>query len=494
LLILATGWWQSLRTRMTPNNLFTPGKETDLVPEGDAARQAVDSLRGYAYQVLASALAWVDIGETERIYLEVAEDYAIMARETLEAVQVRDTALSGTITLNSANIRDAIASYIDLTKRNVGVPVSLRYLTTSCIGIEKAVSDRPSGIAGLEYWRKAAAGADVAPIRALLEGDDFPAVVRDFSRTRDDAQLRSDLLQRIKWDCGRPDFATQRAALEERLIVVGRGSFGLSAPDAKRLADSIGFCVLRKAVLKKTEERVLRRSELYELLGAAAEVTLPRATLATLMSQLASGFAGSLARAEGGRAALSASDPGWLIPSRTLPAPGRFVPRTIVRDAALLALSNYGCAILMGSSGLGKSHIARAVALACGGAYVMVDFRDVDAVETRRRLDSVFGRVGGLDVPLLIFEDLNHLSDPSAARALGRVMEVLRHRDGSALITCYGAPSARSVAEAGLDLRAIVSCPYFSEEESEALVRLHDGETSPWGRLAHVAGAMRKTG
>jgi hypothetical protein len=65
---------------MTPDNLFTPGKETHLVPEGDAARQAVDSLRGYAYQVLASALAWVDIGETERLYLEVAEDYAILIR------------------------------------------------------------------------------------------------------------------------------------------------------------------------------------------------------------------------------------------------------------------------------------------------------------------------------------------------------------------------------------------------------------------------------
>jgi hypothetical protein len=147
---------------MTVDSFFTPGKTADLVPEGDTARQAVDSLRGYAYQVLASALAWVDIAETEHLYLEVAEDYAILARDTLDAVQVKDTAPSGTVTLNSVSIRNAIASYVDLAARNAGIG-SLRYRTTSDIGVEKAVSDRPGGIAGLEYWRKAAAGANVAP-------------------------------------------------------------------------------------------------------------------------------------------------------------------------------------------------------------------------------------------------------------------------------------------------------------------------------------------
>ncbi len=474
---------------MTADNFFTPGKETDLVPEGDTVRQAVASLRGYAYQVLASALAWVDIGETERIYLEVAEDYAIIARETLNAVQVKDTAVSGTVTLNSVNIRDAIGSYVDLAARNPAIAVSLRYLTTSYIGIEKAVSDRPGGIAGLEYWRKAAASADVAPLRAVLEGDEFPVAVRDFCRTRDDAQLRRDLLQRIKWDCGRPDFASLRAELEERLIVVGRDRFGLPAPEAKRLADTLAFRVLRRATLKESEERVLKRSDLYELLGATAEVAVPRATLMALMSQLTDGVAGSLAGAQGRSAVLIASDPGWLIASRTMPAPARFIPRMHVQDAAVLALSNFGCAIVTGASGLGKSHIARAAALACAGAYVLVDFRDVDVAETRRRLDNVFGRVGGLDASALIFEDLNHLGDPTVARALGRVVEALRYRYRTALITCYSAPSARSVADAGLDARAIVPCPYFSEEESNALVQLHGGETSLWGRLTYLAGA-----
>ena len=64
---------------MESNDLFNAGATADLVAEGDEARQAVDSLRGYAYQVLAAALEWLDIDDKGRLFLEVAEDYAIIA-------------------------------------------------------------------------------------------------------------------------------------------------------------------------------------------------------------------------------------------------------------------------------------------------------------------------------------------------------------------------------------------------------------------------------
>ena len=46
---------------MNSHNLFNAGPSAGLVPQGDAARQAVASLRGYAYQALAAAFAWLDI-------------------------------------------------------------------------------------------------------------------------------------------------------------------------------------------------------------------------------------------------------------------------------------------------------------------------------------------------------------------------------------------------------------------------------------------------
>ena len=470
------------------DNPFSVGNMPDLVPEGDAARQAVDLLRGYAYQVLASALAWIDLGERDRLYLEVAEDYAVVA-QSLSAVQVKDTAASATVTLNSSSIHEAIGSFVDLVARNPGVSVELRYLTTSTIGTERGMADRPGGIAGLEYWRKAAVGYNVAPLRAILESEALPTTVRDFVRARNDVELRRDLLQKIHWDCGAPGFQTLHDDLQERLIVVGRDRFSLAAPDARRLADVLAYRVLRKSILKTPEERVLNRAELYEILNAAAEVAMPRATAFAFLSQLASGMAGSFGEGLGPAGTLEAQEPGWLIRSEELPSPQQFITRSKLECSVASAVDRFGAAILVGASGLGKSHVARVAADLRAGAFVMVDFRDVDAAETRRRLDIVFGRIGGLKVPLLILEDLNQVDDPGVARALGRVLEALHRRDRTALITCYRKPSVKTAATAGIDPRGTVECTYFTEEEAHELVTLYEGDAAQWGRLAYAAGA-----
>ena len=474
---------------MSTNNPFVTAGTSNPIPEGDAARQAIDSLRGYAYQVLASALAWIDIGDTDRVFLEVAEDFALVAQDVLNAVQVKDTAASGSITLNSGNVRDAIASFVDLSARNPAATVSLRYLTTSPLGTERTVADRPGGVAGLEYWRKAASGADVSPLRSLLESDAFPNPVRDYVRTRDDGQLRTQLLQRIQWDCRQPSFADLREELQERLIAVGRDRFGLPAPDARRLADVLAFHVLRSSVLPDPAQRVLKKSELYEILGTAAEVTLPRTALNGLLSQAASGFGGVLAGMACQAAVVAATDPGWLIARSTITSAGRFITRPAVQDIVAHALDMFGASILTGASGLGKSHVARIAAEARADAFVMVDFRDADAAESRRRLDTVFGRIGGLAAPVVIFEDLNHFDDPQVSRSFSRVMHALRHRDRVALVTCYRAPTSRTMSIIGVDPACVVECPYFSEEQTGELVALYGGDAALWGRLAHIAGA-----
>src|SRR5262249_23465447 len=149
-------------------DLFSPGASIDTPPAGAVERQAVDALRGYAYQIAVATLAWIDLTEDGRLYLEVAEDYATVAADALQAVQIKDTAGSGSVTLNTPTIRDSIAAFVDLTVQNKGRNVELRFLTTPPIGTEKKLSDRPGGEAGLVYWRRAAATADVSPLRAIL--------------------------------------------------------------------------------------------------------------------------------------------------------------------------------------------------------------------------------------------------------------------------------------------------------------------------------------
>lgn len=473
---------------MNSHDLFNAGPSAGIVPQGDTARQAVDSLRGYAYQVLATALAWLDIGETSRLFLEVAEDYAIVAKEALSAVQVKDTEGSGSVTLNSASVRNAVAAFVELTERNPDIQVDLRFFTTSEIGTEQAIADRPAGRAGLEYWRKVAAEADPSPLRNILESDRFPKPVRDFSKARNDAALRRDLIERIHWDCGKQDFSTLRQELEERLVVIGRDRFHLPAPEARRLADPLVYRVLEKSVIKTPEDRFLTRADLYSEIDAATRTSVPRASVEAL-TRFASGLAGSFGGGLGTGNPLSVTETGWLIGGTRLPAPQGMIARNAVESAVTNAIDNSGVGVLVGGSGLGKSIVSRAAVAARADTSFIVDFRNTDADETCHRLDMVFARVGGLPPSVLILEDLNHIDDTRVTLSLARVIEALRRRYRKALIICYQQPSLKTLTEIGLDHSCVVDCPYFSEEEVHALVLDNGGDPARWGRLAYVSGA-----
>ena len=149
---------------MVDQDLFGAQAGPALDLKTDAAREAIASLRGYAYQALATAVAWLDVPENGRLYLEVSEDYATLVEQVLFTVQVKDTKKSGSITLNSENVQRAISSFVDLVINNPKVSISFHFMTTSELGQEKRLVDRPGGLAGLEYWRRVAAGrADCRP-------------------------------------------------------------------------------------------------------------------------------------------------------------------------------------------------------------------------------------------------------------------------------------------------------------------------------------------
>ena len=473
---------------MNTNDLFNAGTTPGALPKGDVARQAVDSLRGYAYQALAAALAWLDIDERSRLYLEVAEDYAIIAEQALSAVQVKDTERSGSVTLNSENVRNAVTAFVDLVNRNPMIQVELRFFTTSKIGTEKKFAERSAGVAGLEYWRKVAVGADPLPVRKILESNKFPESVRAFSNTRDDAALRRDLFMRIHWDCGRPNFSTLRHDLEERLVVLGRNRFHLPAPEARRLADSLVYRVLEKSIVNRLQERVLTCADLYDTIDAATRISVPRVSV-DAVAQLASELTGSLTGALSSGNPLSVRATDWIIDGSTLPVPQRVIARGAVESAVANALRNLGAGVLVGSSGLGKTTVSRRVAVAQADAYLMVDFRSADANETRRRLEIVLARIETILSSVLILEDLNYLDAPHVVLSLARVIEASRRHERVVLITCHRKPSLTVLAEVGLDPACVVDCPYFSEEETNTLVISNGGAPDRWGRLAYLAGA-----
>ena len=473
---------------MNKNELFTAGTD-ELVPLGDAARQAVDSLRGYAYQVTAAALAWLDLDEGGRLYLEVAEDYAVVVHQAIEAVQVKHTEASGTVTLNTGSVRDAVSDFVSLTAGNPNVDVQLRYFTTSEIGTERAVDERPGGMAGLAYWRNAATGADVGPLRSILESDKFSAAVQKFVKDREDEALRSDMLRKIHWDCGKPDLASLRKEFELRLVLVGRDVFNLAAPEATRIADALIYRVLEKSIAENSADRVLTRADLYLAVDQATRIFVPRA-MADMLALISSGLTTSALAGLGAGLPVAVAEPGWLVAGSALPLAKDMVPRTAIEADITDRLRRLGTSIVTGASGLGKSSVARAVARKLANEFVIVDFRNSDSEETRSRLDAMVSRIGGLTSSIVIFEDLNHLNDPLVVLAMARVFEALRRRDRAAIVTCYLPPTARALSTAGLNVGCRVECRYFTEGEAAELVTIYGGDPKVWGRLSYVTGAF----
>ena len=57
----------------------------------DVRRQAVDSLRGYDYQIWHTLYAWLSLAEDEFLFVEAAEDFDIVSSDSAVAVQVKAT-------------------------------------------------------------------------------------------------------------------------------------------------------------------------------------------------------------------------------------------------------------------------------------------------------------------------------------------------------------------------------------------------------------------
>jgi hypothetical protein len=215
------------------------------------------------------------------MYLEVAQDYAVAARDALAAVQVKDTQAS--VTIVSEGARQVIDDFVDLVERNPGRPVSLRFLSTAGIGQEKERQHRVGSEPTLEYWAKVANGADVAPLREILNKIFLSDKARAFIGARNDVQLRDELIRRISWDCGAPSLDDIKQALEDQLVLYGNKRLKIPADEAKQKSATILQHLLAKATDANAGKRKLTSAELLSLLDTASRISLPRADVDVLI-------------------------------------------------------------------------------------------------------------------------------------------------------------------------------------------------------------------
>lgn len=460
---------------------FGAGPRLAEAPIGDPSREAIASLRGYSYQLYASALSWMDLQAGEELYLEVAEDYSIAAKDALKAVQVKDTGPTR-VTINSEGVRDAIESFVQLAELNPHRLIHIRYLTTSPIGLERATEDRVEGKATLEYWRQAATASNVSPLRRLLLAAGFSARVQQYINDRDDQALRDQLLKRIQWDCGQPPLQAVQEELAIRLAKYGAQKLGISAGEGRQLAGVIIKQVLDTVVGEKP--RRLYADELDKILDDASSMRVPRRIGNVLLEAAVRQITGQPTGDFG-----AALVPRVLEAEVDRPMPPILTDRKALVDGVVERARNYGIATIYGGSGRGKTTVARLAAHSLGGAWHIVDLRNASAEETIPRLDQVSLELPAARSVGVILDDLNEVDDPAARQAVIRVLAAARRHDVICLFTAYNRPSARSLSDLGIAAKACVDVPDFTLDEVKEMIVLGGGDART-AQTIYIAGAF----
>ncbi|MEQ8310435.1 MAG: hypothetical protein RIA72_07035 [Sphingopyxis sp.] len=438
--------------------LSPPDHVNDI--EGDSARQAIHALKGYAYQLYASAIAWLELRGNEQLHLEVAEDYAVATDAALNTTQVK--ASSRTVTLGSQAIAQFLDSFVQLTLSNPGRTVTCRYLSTAEVGVEQAHALRVGGQASLAYWRVAAAGADVGPLRAALNRVGLAPQTHAFFAECDDNRFRDEVLRRIHWDCGAPGLPSMREELDQLLLQFGWDHCRLPSAEAMRLSGP----VIEQLLVTCTTQghRRLTRADLKVLVDEHTRVSVNRADADRLMAQEAGPFA-AVRR---------------LVPEDQLGMPAILTTRDAFTQALAATIGEHGLALVLGGSGMGKTIAARLAARATPRSWAILDLRDMDAGAAAARLRETLGELGEPGLGGVLVDDINQLDDLGVARAFAQLLHALRRRDLLACATLYSRPGVRVLGELGVTSAALVEVPNLTVEEVEAMVSAADGDPATW--------------
>ena len=458
--------------------LYDSGGATWNLPAGEGARQAIPALRGYAYQLHQSLAAWIALPPGASLYLEAAEDYATIANtpSTLERVllanQVKDTRESGAVTLNSADIIDAIGRLWALQEANPDRPVQMTFLTTSPIGKER-LKRLANGRPGLEEWRGAARGGPVEAIRRALAARFKDGHLARFIADSDDEALRERLLRPLTWSCGAP--ALQGIEADNRSALIELGHELQSTPDMSARAADVLLSRVLTAIVRPGSSRRLTRGDLLEAFHEAVSLRLPAQAVAGAM--VAASARGVLSLAETGA---------WHDPS--ILAIGPRASRTEAVGALFPLLQANGALWIHGATGLGKSVLAELLAKAQGGSWRFLDLRGAPAGGAAERVVAAAGAIGAIpDFNGLIIDDISaEMEDLDTP--LQRLGVALERRDAFCIVTSHNPPGRRLARALGVSGDAVALAPAFSEEDAAALIVEYGGDPTQWTRFVWIVG------
>jgi hypothetical protein len=442
--------------------LQAPDNSVNSPLVNDPAREATASLRGYWSQIWRSVLAWIDLGESERLYLEGAEDFDRVSGLDAEAVQVKDVA--GNVTLRSGDVIDAIDNLWAHQQRNPRHTIRFRFLTTAGIGVEQG-SPLGAGVGGLQLWQTCRLSEDTAQrehdARAiaafLLNEGRISIALQEFLRTATNAQIWQQIVAPLEWDTDAEETPDVIQEVKDKLVILGQNS---GVPPDKSDAVAEHLYAVAYATATRQKDRYLTRAGLLRLFQERTQVSLPAAAAEALFAVLPQHLVplGSLPVAVGGKSEAIGRPP---------PLPARYYARQGVFSDITARLLSYPVLVLRGGTGVGKSVAAAGYAAASTSSWAWVDLRGVSPAALPAMLDRVAAELEAESgLAHLVLDDIELPADTRPLETpLARIKSILWERGGSSIITSAVALPQRLSIALDLPAQATLSIPPLSRDE-----------------------------
>ncbi|HEX8055258.1 MAG TPA: tetratricopeptide repeat protein [Novosphingobium sp.] len=447
-------------------------------------REAVDSMRGYSYQILRSIEAWVDLADGAVLALEGAEDFdRLEETEPASIEQIKDTAGSGNVTLRSQSVLDAIGNFWGHLGRNPGTPIQFRFLTTSGIGREKK---RPFGFdaPGLEAWQAIrAAPTDKASLEAaaaiatfLVQQESLPEAFRRWIEKAPTAEFIARIVVPMEWVTGWPDWRDLYGTVLAKLVELGE-TRNIGSADAAAALSALHTEAWKIATSKGP--RLLRRGDLLRIFDEAGTTAVPNSQLLAMIGAL-TGTASS------GSIVPVAPEP-FALPPR--PAP-RGHPRPELEARIGTALAQ-GTVLIHGGTGMGKTALALTTTDAARPC-TWLDMREMPVAAAAARIDAIAQRLSqGAQLYDVVLDDLPAAGDARALEGpLGRLREVLDRLGGTLLVTSADHLPPRLAAQLLLDPSRTFPAPSFEIEDVLAYLRANEcpeDSADAWSKIIHAS-------
>ncbi len=450
----------------------------EKTPLGDPSREAIDSLRGYVYQIYQSALAWTELEDDESLYLEVAEDFAVVAKDALKAVQVKGT--NQRVTINSEEIIATIDSFVELQEKNPNIRVTLRHLTTSTIGKEKKCEHRIGDTPTLLAWRNLAKAGDLSDLCRVLDKSKLSEKSKDFIKSLDEQDLRESFLKRIHFDCGAPDSDFLARQINSRISKLLLDRDGVHSQTPGCTADIL-LNLLKLSTNPNREERYVDRSDLEKHLVAATQVTLNRAQFED-QNRLINKALSAAVPAEAG---LSNVQLVKLSPVSKTPLPKALASRENNIRKFQQTLESVGLCWISGPAGMGKTVSARVLAHNNGDDWASINLRDQSSEQVARVLIQAADSMKESGLRGLIVDDLGWTMEPSVVDSLQYLVHSANRSDILLVLNSSESPTSDFLFQCNLQADIARTLSEFTEGDIQEILEKLEVTNTNWTKYIH---------